>query len=224
MLSLVAQITLHHFSHTIHAFERTRENNQEFGNAAQAGKLMRDALRPLALNASDGRITSRLTQLMAQIKNLDPDSVRGQRRVAVGVNVPEGLAKLKGVEFNKQSSLSSILFKTYSVDTSTGEIEINGLVPVNDVVIPQGATHLEFVGGFANVNFEDGETDLTLSPVQVLEVNSTMSDILLVPDGVPNGSGIRMYLLRLSFFQKVNGELYPLKNGAYNALKVIEVA
>ena len=49
------------------AFERTRENNQEFGNAAQAGKLMRDALRPIALNATDGRMVSRLTQLMAQI-------------------------------------------------------------------------------------------------------------------------------------------------------------
>lgn len=206
------------------AFERTRENNQEFGNAAQAGKLMRDSLRPIALNASDGRITSRLTQIMAQIKNLDPDSVRGQRQVAVGVNVPEGLAKLKGIEFNNRSLMSSILFKSYSVDTSTGEITINGLNPVNDIVIPQGATHLEFVGGFANVNFETAESDLLLSPVQVLEINSTISDITLMPDCVPNGSGIRMYLLRLSFYQKVNGELYPLKNGAYNALRVIEVA
>ena len=37
------------------AFIRTRENGAEFGSAASAGKLMRDALRPLMLRASDGR-------------------------------------------------------------------------------------------------------------------------------------------------------------------------
>ena len=34
------------------AYIRTRENNAEFGNSASAGKLLRDTIRPMSLNAS----------------------------------------------------------------------------------------------------------------------------------------------------------------------------
>lgn len=204
------------------AFERTRENNQEFANAASAGKLMRDALRPIALNASDGRITSRLTQIMAQIKNMDVDSARGQRSVSNGVIYPEAIAKLKGLEFNKQALMSSILFKSYSVDTDNGKIVISGLNPVNDIVVPQGATHLEFVGGFAAVDFVTGNTELFTSGSQMLEINSDLADVILLPNGVPSGDGVKLYLLKLAFYQRVNGVDYPLKNGAFNALRIIE--
>ena len=40
------------------AFVRTRENGEEFGAAGTAGKLMRDTLRSLMMNAADGRVTS----------------------------------------------------------------------------------------------------------------------------------------------------------------------
>ena len=204
------------------AFERTRENNQEFGNAAQAGKLMRDALRPIALNASDGRIVSRLTQLMSQIKNMDVDSARGQRTVSNGLVDPNAVLMLKGLEFNKQSLMSSVLYKPYAVDTTTGEITIAGLNPVTDVVIPQGATHLEFSGAFATVDFQTGATEMISTGVQTLQINSDLTDVSIIPDGVPTGSGVKLYLLKLSFYQRVNGVMYPLKNGAYNALRVIE--
>ncbi len=58
------------------AFARTRENGSEFGISATAGKLLRDALRNMVSSASDNCVTSRLTQIMSQIKNLDTTSVR----------------------------------------------------------------------------------------------------------------------------------------------------
>ena len=38
------------------AFVRTRENGEEFGAAGKAGKLLRDGLRPMMLNAADGTL------------------------------------------------------------------------------------------------------------------------------------------------------------------------
>src|SRR5574337_125237 len=63
------------------AFVRTRENGAEFGSSASSGKLLRDSVRTLMQNASDGRVTSRLTKVMTQIKNLDSTSARGERTV-----------------------------------------------------------------------------------------------------------------------------------------------
>ncbi len=41
---------------------------------------------------------------------------------------------------------------------------------------------------------------------------------------VPTGTGTKFFLLKMEFFQQVNALQYPLKNGAFNSLKVIEVA
>lgn len=41
------------------AFERTRENTEEFGRAGMAGKILRNAIRALLQNASDIRMVCR---------------------------------------------------------------------------------------------------------------------------------------------------------------------
>src|SRR5271157_2420635 len=64
-------------------YERTRENNAEFGLAGSTGKFLRDALRSLMLDASDTYVTSRVTQLMMSELGLDTGSARGQRQPSV---------------------------------------------------------------------------------------------------------------------------------------------
>lgn len=204
------------------AFERTRENNKEFANSATSGKLMRDALRPMALNASDGRVISRLTKAMTAIKNMDATSIRGQRNVAVGISDPNAILKLKGFEFNKEALLSAILFKPMTVDTNTGEITIADLKPQMDVVWPQGATHVQFTSGFAGVDFQNGDKDLQMSAPVNLVIDGTQTNVTLTPPSAPSVTGINLFLLKIEFFQEVNGVQYTLKNGAYNALRVVE--
>jgi hypothetical protein len=205
------------------AFQRTRENGTEFGNSAKSGKLTRDALRPMALSASDNRVVSRMTQLMTDIKNLDATSIRGSRNVGVAMALAPAKALLKGFEFNAGAFLSSILYKPYTVTTATGVITITGLVPINDVVFPSGATHISFTGCYGNINYATNIVDVKLSNVQNLPINATPSTITLTPTAVPAGTGAKVYMLKLEFFQLVNGVQYSLKNGAYNALKIVEV-
>ena len=205
------------------AFERTRENNTEFGNSATAGKIMRDAVRPMALNAADGRVTSRLTKTMAQIKNLDATSVRGKRNVAEGVQDPNAILLLKGFDFNNEALLNTILYKPFDVNTISGEITILDLTPQIDVVWPQGATHLAFTSGFAGVDFLTGDKDLEISNVVNIPIDMTMTTVTLTPGAIPIVTGVKLYVLKIEFFQEVNGIQYTLKNGAYNALKVVEV-
>lgn len=205
-------------------FQRTRENGAEFGNAATAGKLLRDAIRNLMLNASDNRVTSRITQVMTNIKNNDTTSVRGKRTVAVGVGVAAGRALLKGLNFNDSAILGAILYKPYAVNTTTGVITIAGLVPQTDVVFPTGATHMSLTGAMGNINFATGVFDVRLTNVLNLAINATSTAVTLTPTAVPAGTGTRIFLLKIEFFQLMNGVQYALKNGAYNSLAIIETA
>ncbi|MCF8409225.1 MAG: hypothetical protein K9G36_09645 [Crocinitomicaceae bacterium] len=206
------------------AFERTRENGKEFGSSAASGKLLRDAVRPMSMNASDGRVTARMTKVMTVIKNLDAVNDRGKRVVSQGIQDPEGVAALKGFDFNKEALLGSILYKPFTVDPASGEIVIPNLVPQMDISWPQGATHIQLSCGFVGVDFDTNEKDLQISQMVNLPIDPTATTVTLTPAGAPAVATTKLFLLKIEFFQEVNGNQYTLKNGAYNALKVVEVA
>lgn len=205
------------------AFARTRENGAEFGSSASSGKLVRDAVRTMMQNASDPRVVSRLTKLMTQIKNMDSTSARGQRNVGVGIGDPAAKALLKGFNFNNKAILGSILYNPFAVNVATGEITLDDLVPINDISATPGATHITIRGAWAKVDFATGEADMQESNAVNLPLDATSTNVVLTPGAAPSGAGTDLFLLMIEFFQEVNGNQYVLKNGAYNALSVVEV-
>ena len=205
-------------------FQRTRENNTEFGMSAAAGKLLRTSVRNLMMTASDNRVTARLTRLMTDVKNLDAANERGERHVHEGFDLPEGKAVLKGFNFNDRAILSGILFKAHALNTTTGALDITSLVPTMDIVSAPGATHVNIKAGWSKVDFATGEFETVISNAVNLPINSTTSDVALTQAAAPTlATGISVFTLQIEFFQEVNGNQYSLKNGGYNALAVIEV-
>lgn len=205
------------------AFERTRENNNEFATCAQGGKMLRRATIDLMANAKDSRVTSRLTKSMFQIKDADLTSFRGNRQIAIGMGTLEGRQALKGFEFNKRATISEVLLKEFTLDPATGEIVILDFNPLLHLLKPEGATHVSLTSGFLNLDFATGEKDMQMSPVFNTPLNATAQTVTLTPPSPASGSGNALYFLKIAFFQEVNGIQYPLKNGAFNALQLVEV-
>lgn len=205
------------------AFARTRENGSEFGAAGTSGKLLRDSIRPLMAGASDNRVTSRVTQLMTQIQKYDTTSVRGKRNVGTASANASAKALLKNFNFNKDAILGAVLFKPIEVDTDTGAITIGDLEPKNDINFPSGATHAKISGGIANINFSTGETTVEYTNKESIAIDASSTDVTLTPSDLPTGSGTVMYFIKVEFLQLMNGVNYALKNGAFNALAIIEV-
>ena len=66
---------------TDEAFVRTRENMNEFGGCAMAGKSVRVGLSQLMKQMSDPQLTGRLTAIMKKINLEDQSEARGYRAV-----------------------------------------------------------------------------------------------------------------------------------------------
>jgi hypothetical protein len=205
------------------AFKRTRENGAEFGSSASAGKLIRDAFRPLIHHASDRRVTARMMKIMTEIKNLDTVSARGSRNVGVGITNPLAMNLLKGFNFNIQSVLVSVMYKPYTIDTATGEISIPDLNPLNDLSFPEGATHMTIQSAWAKIDFVAREKSVEISNEYNGPIDANTVDVLLTPAAAPTGTGTNLLLLMIEFFQEVNGVQYTLNNGAFNAASIIDV-
>ena len=205
------------------AFQRTRENGSEFGRAGKAGKLLRTAFRPLLLNSADGRMVSRLTQRMVKVIQADLVSERGLR------NVIDGEAELLfGFEFNIRGKLGTSLFAPFvaSIDRVAGEIKVDLLpfIPANMIAAPSGTTHFKIISGGAEVDFETETFVVSSSETAILPWDATATAVINLSNAVTANSTHPLVLaLGVEFYQQINGQMYPLKNGAFNPLSIVAV-
>ncbi len=205
------------------AFQRTRENGSEFGRAGKAGKLLRTAFRPLLLNSADGRMVSRLTQRMVKVIQADETSDRGLR------NVIDGEAELLfGFEFNIRGKLGTSLFAPYvaTIDRVAGEIMVDlaSFVPANMLAAPSGTTHFKIISAGAEVDFEAETFIVDSSETAILPWDNTATAVINQTNMVTANSTKPLFLiLGVEFYQQLNGQMYPLKNGAFNPVSIVKV-
>ena len=204
-------------------FVRTRENNNEFAHSGSSGKVLRLAMGSLVFKAKDSKLSSRLLQTMSRIKNMDSTSARGERNVATGIATPEGKLQLKGFDFNGNAPLKGVFFAPYTLNTTTGEIAITNFIPLEQLNYPQGATHISLQSAVVHLDFATSESEIAYSPIVNLPIDLTMASQTLLPSSVPSGSGVKLFLFMISFYQEVNAVQYSLKNEEYNVLNILEV-
>ena len=206
------------------AFQRTRENGAEFGKAGKAGKLLRNALRSLSQNASDSRMVSRLTKQMVQVIKADTVNPRGLR------NVIDGEAELlQDFEFNINGKLATTLYAPYAaaIDRATGvlSVEIPAFIPVNMVAAPGGATHFKINCAGAEIDFEGNQYVVAAESTAELPWDAVPTNVISLSANVTANSVRPLFLvLGIEFYQEVNGAMYSLKNGAFNALSLVKVS
>jgi hypothetical protein len=160
---------------------------------------------------------------MLQIIKTDAVNVRGERTVDNG-----DLELLEGFDFNNEGRLNATLFAPYTsdVDQALGElgISIPAFVPSDTIAFPVGATHFKFLAGAAEIDFENEEfnfvkavsADIALGPQLATTVDL---DLTLTANSPSN----LFLVLGLDFMQEVNGAMYPLRNGNYNPLTIVEI-
>jgi hypothetical protein len=205
------------------SYELFRKNAKEFGRLSKAGKLLRDAVADFTREVSDKTTASRLTSLLNKIKALDTINVRGKRNLESAFAKDIAKKMLMGFEFNNAGHLSSILKKSYSVNTSTGVITIANLMLKRDLACPKGATHVAVKGIGCIVNFGDNAFVAEETNEEIMTINNIVSDVILSPVKKLKGTGLKIYLLRILFFQEVNGRMVLINEGRFRGCVVEEV-
>jgi hypothetical protein len=206
------------------AFARTRENGAEFGRAGKAGKMLRTAFRSLLQNTADPRMVSRLTADFVKVIKADATSDRGLRNVLDGE-----VEMLQGFEFNIKGKLGTTLYAPYTseIDRAAGTLEVTipAFVPINMVAAPTGSTHFKIISAGAEVDFENETFTVDAEESAILAWDATNTTALTLSNSVTANSTKPLFLvLGIEFYQQVNSQMYSLKNGAYNALALVQVS
>jgi len=205
-------------------FQRTRENGAEFGAAGKAGRLLRTAFRTILQNSADNRVVGRLTAEMVKVIQADTTNARGQR------NVIDGEAELLvGFDFNLKGKLQNTIYAPYTtnIDRTAGTLEvvIPPFVPGNMIAAPSGATHFKIETAGAEIDFENETYVIDAKESAVLAIGNTATAAITLSNAVTANSTHPLFLVMgMEFYQEVNGQMYPLKNGAFNALTIVNVS
>ena len=204
-------------------FQRTRENGAEFRRGIAAGKLLRMAIRPVILMDADAGMANRLTSRMMRILQEDAVNDRGERRV-LGDNI--GL--LKGFNFNGNAQLANTLFveSAATIDRATGilQVALPAFDPKTRLVAPKGTTHFQFQAVGVSVDFDADTHVMEVTEGPVLPLGESVAATELEVKLPAEGTAPLLLIFGIDFLQEVkNGKTFPLQNGAFNVLMVMEV-
>jgi hypothetical protein len=205
------------------AFQRTRENGSEFGRAGKGGKVLRNAIRVLLQNAKDKRVVSRLTKDLVAIVKTDTTNERGLRTLQDG-----NLSLLEGFEFNLNGKLGATLFAAFTkaFDRVTGDATLNiaAFSPAIRVAAPTGTTHFKVVMGAAELDFVNETSTFENDETAILPYSAADTAPIALTASITANSTLQVVqVVGVEFYQEVNGQMYALKNGAYNALAVVTI-
>ena len=203
------------------AFQRTRENQQEFARAMSGGKLVRTALKPLMGRNKFYRMNTRLTRLLVKVLHTDMVSDRGMRLVSNG-----DISLLNGFELNQQAVLENVFTPkcTVTVDRVAGTLGVSfpAFVPNKAVKQPEDATHLQLTLAGVEIDFDTEEYQTRLEQsANVPLTNDEMPALDLMVTLTENSDKPWLGIVAVEFYQEVNGKFYDLKSSEFNAMKVV---
>ncbi len=221
-------------------FERTRENMNEFGGCASAGKSLRVALAAIIKQMSDPQMTGRLTAVMKKINLEDQSESRGYRAILIS----QQSQYLKGFAFDRNVSFEGIFAAPFTLsgtpERDSGTLTVPAFNPQNLVNAPAGATHFRLIQALACMSdFAYNQTTGTYEPINeelnelshiaysdYLELGSAISAAVTVTATLPGSPTLSanesvIQCVGIEFFQQVGSNFYLFNSG--NALKIAEV-
>ena len=219
-------------------FVRTRENMNEFGGTAVAGRSLRMGLNQLMKQMADSELTSRLTGIMKRINLEDQSEARGYRAILISTQSKY----LTGLQFNKgfsfDTAFKSPFTLTNTVDRDSSTLLIETFNVNEGLLLPAGATHFRMINAlsilsdfeynqsskiYEAVNPELNELskviysdylDLSVDNTAPISITSTLA----LPDAVEITEEVSVLnSVGIEFYQKVGSNYYLLKG---NAMKI----
>ena len=92
------------------------------------------------------------------------------------------------------------------------------------IAAPSGTTHFKVISGGAEIDFENEVSVVATSETAVLPWDASATTAINLSNAVTANSVHPLFLaLGVEFYQEVNGQMYSLKNGAFNSLSLVKV-
>lgn len=192
------------------SMERVRENASEFGHCAVVKSVFMRALHPYLSKLKGRKLHSAMTSMFVQIKNFDPISKRGKRRVAPGLATTDGRNLLLTYSYPERFTVDSVLGNRFSVDMDSHSCTCSDF-DVSAISFPEYATHVGLMYGVVVMDFDAIKAHTFLAEEYFVSKQDANHAITLSSVIPPNVDGVRIAVMGVLFYQEVNGVMTKLE-------------
>lgn len=205
---------------SINKYPRIKEQTQEMSAASVTNKYFKLTFVSLMTGYTDGTLHRRLQQFLMRIKDLDTISKRGERTVANGIETPYGKRLLTDFDFTPKRPV--LLNGTLNFDWATYTLTVSQF-DINDAGIPKAADVIGLLLRTVRFDFEQLEFVTETSSLLELRRDFAASTFELQTVPLPDGNGVRFAMLRVAYYQQVNGVNYLVPGDGLFGLGVLGV-
>lgn len=202
------------------SMQRVRENGSEFGHCSKINKVFRQAIGEFHEHYKFQGLHGHLMSLFTQLKDLDPISARGQRRVGLGAQTEAGKNILRQFNYTPHSQLERIFPFQPVIDATTYHIRFDH-IDMGMVKLPPGATHLKLRYGVVDMDFNSMTYESYTGAPFLIDKNFVEGPLELILDNVPAIAHMCLPILGMRLYQRVGGEMMAFKNETLVGLKVL---
>jgi len=218
----------------------TRENMNEFGGCATAGKLIRVGLSQVIKQMRDPQMTGRLTGIIKKVNLEDQTEARRYRAILISQEKQYPI----GFAFDKNVSLEGVFTAPYTLSNTVARdaatLTVPAFNPANLINAPAGSTHFRLLVALACVSdFVYNDQTGTYEPIDTannetsnvaysdyLDLSAAIAALTVVTATLPNTPTLTadasvLFCIGIEFYQKVGANYYLLNSG--NALKVADI-
>ncbi len=190
---------------------RVRENSSEFGECSKVKKGIRIAMNVFLSNLSDGTLHGRMMSLFQTIKELDGQSLRGERKVGKGIVTVKGRQLFKEFNFTPKCRIPLVVPMCGSYEQATFTYQVSEF-DIERVMFPKGSNLLEVQYGVLEMNFEMGDFKMYMAPPIELEPHVIVDGFSMTPTELPSMDLVCFAFVGICFYQVLNGEKYLFKD------------
>lgn len=202
---------------------RIKENWDEFRNAANAGKLLRDSAEEALTYCKSGSLLPRMHKIMTQIVKSDVVNPRGERSVVHGDFKP-----IEHFNFNDSELLQvMVLQPNAQIDRPSGKctIDIPAFDAKEQLIAPFGATHFKIHSMACDINFQEKTAVKAYTESDGILVSNEAVPGMSILHNLPAASTNPLFLfLGIRFYDIVGTKLYPLRKTPNNAVAMMAVS
>lgn len=191
------------------SMQRVRENASEFGHCSRVKKQFRLALLPFLNGYKDSKLHARMMTLFTSIKSLDSVSLRGERRVNLGLQTAKGKRLLTHFAFTPYHGMLDGLQQHTAFDWSTQTLSVTNFSP-KLYKAPKAATHVGISLGVLDFDFERLNSGLEVSATKFLEIGAEGTSFELTPSAVIVPEHTGLVVLGLRFYEVIEDEVYAV--------------
>lgn len=137
-------------------FDPIREHGTEFGSCVLKSRVFRLLAKQFYDNAKEVSFAGRVNQLLFEILEEDTTNKKGERKLEIGLQIPELHEILVNFEANKLRPLNKVVTKKMEFDWEQNKINLTTINTEKDIVWPEpDANQIHFQIAIANWNCKE---------------------------------------------------------------------